>query len=283
MRVKKNRERLQNIILYIVLILVALVFLSPLVWVVSTSFKPMNEIFTRVVHWIPKAPTLDHYVQAVTDYPLWIWMKNSFIIAGANILFSFIFFVMPAFALAVSEFRGKTILVFLMMATLMIPRELSAIFSYKIIAKIGILDTTGAVVLPQLAESICVFLMYNFFKNVPREYLESFELDGGNKLVALLKIYLPLSGPSIAVMIILTFVNSWNNFFWPLLVTFTEKSRTLPVGLATIMTSYSESSAARQYGLLMAISLLASLPTMVVFLALQKQFIESVAASGVKG
>ena len=84
-------------------------------------------------------------------------------------------------------------------------------------------------------------------------------------------------------MIILTFVNSWNNFFWPLLVTFTEKSRTLPVGLATIMTSYSESSAARQYGLLMAISLLASLPTMVVFLALQKQFIESVAASGVKG
>ena len=283
MQSKKKKEQIVKVILYIVLVLVAFLFLAPMLWVVSTSFKPMAEIFTKVVHWIPHEQTMDNYIQAVTEYPLWTWMKNSVITAVVTIVLAFVFYVMPAYALAISDFRGKTVLIFLMMATMMIPRELSAIFSYKIVAKMGILDTTAAVVLPQLAESICVFLLYNFFKNVPREYLESCELDGGSKLKALIKIYLPLSGPSISVMIILTFVNSWNNFFWPLLVTFTDKSRTLPVGLATIMTSYSESSAARQYGLLMAISLLASLPTIVVFLSLQKRFIESVAASGVKG
>lgn len=171
----------------------------------------------------------------------------------------------------------------LMIATIMIPKELSSIMAYKIVASMGLLDTYAAVVIPQICDAIGVFLLYQFFKGIPKEYSEVCQLDGGGHFTILTKICLPLSGPALSVMIILTFVSSWNNFFWPLLVTFTDKSITLPVGLATIMTSYSESSASRQYGLLMAISILTSIPAVALFVAMQRKFVEAITSTGIKG
>ena len=280
---KSTKAIVSKVLQYILLAVIALLFLAPLLWVVLTSFKTFNEIFSGEVRWLPEEWSLVNYRQAIEDYPLWTWMKNSLIVTGAVLVLSTLFCIMPAYGLAVIDFKWSGALVFLMMASIMVPKELSSIFSYKIIARLDLLDTYAAMVLPQLSEAIGVFLLYNFFKSVPREFRESCELDGGGHLTTLFRIYLPLSGPVISVMMILTFVTSWNNFFWPLIVTFTNSSMTLPVGLATIMNGVSENSAARQYGLLMAISVLVSLPVSVLFISMQKQFVESVASSGIKG
>lgn len=268
---------------YLLLALLGVLFLAPLLWVIFTSFKSFTEIFSGDIHWLPNNWTLENFQQAVTQYPLWTWAKNSLIVTGLTILLTTVFCIMPAYALAVIDFKWSGVLVFIMMASIMIPKELSAIFSYKIVAKLDLLDTFVAIMLPQLSEAIGVFLLYNFFKSIPKEFREVCELDGGNHMTILWRVYIPLAGPVIAVMIILTFVNCWNNFFWPLIVTFTDQSMTLPVGLATIMNSVSENSAARQYGLLMAISVLVSMPVLILFVGLQKQFVESVASSGIKG
>lgn len=280
---KSTGARVGKIVEYILLVVLALLFVAPLLWVIFTSFKPLSEVFSAGVHWLPQNWTLDNFKEALSDYPLWTWTKNSAIVTGAVLLLSSIFYIMPAYGLAVIKFKGANVLVFVMMASIMIPKELSAIYSFKIIQGMDLLDTYTAMILPQLGEAIGVFLLYNFFKSVPREFREVCELDGGGHMTTLWRIYLPLAGPAISVMVILTFVSTWNNFFWPLIVTYTNKSMTLPVGLATIMNSVSESSAARQYGLLMAISVLVSIPVIVLFVCLQKKFVESVTSSGIKG
>ncbi|GAA0280607.1 carbohydrate ABC transporter permease [Muricomes sp. OA1] len=283
MKSKKKNSLITKGILYIILILVVLLFIFPLIWIVSTSFKSTAEIFNGLYNWLPIQPTLENYAEAVQAYPLGVWMKNSVIVVALVIVLSCVFYILPAYALARIEFKYSGVLVMLMVATIMIPKELSSIMSYKIVAKLGLLDTYSAVVIPQICDAIGVFLLYQFFRGIPKEYSEVCQLDGGGHFTILTKICLPLSGPAISVMVILTFVSSWNNFFWPLLVTFTDKSMTLPVGLATIMTSYSESSASRQYGLLMAISILTSIPALAIFIGMQKKFVEAITSTGIKG
>lgn len=283
MKSKKHMNLIRKILLYIVLVLVGLLFLTPLLWIISTSFKSTGEIFNGTFNWIPKDFTLENYIKAVQAYPLGTWMKNSIIVVFWVIVLSCVFYILPAYALARIDFKYSGVLVVIMVATIMIPKELSSIMAYKIVSGLGLLDTYTAVVIPQICDAIGVFLLYQFFRGIPKEYSEVCQLDGGGHFTILTKVYLPLSGPAISVMIILTFVSSWNNFFWPLLVTFTDRSMTLPVGLATIMTSYSESSAARQYGLLMAISLLTSIPAIAIFLCLQRKFVEAITTTGIKG
>lgn len=278
----KNIE-LTRVILYICLIIVTVIALAPMVWVLSTSLKTTEEIFSKEVNWIPRELTLENYIKAFTAYPLLTWMANSILTTVWTILLSSIFYIMPAYALAKFKFKLKPVLMVLLLATIMIPKELSAIPVYRFIRTLHLMDTKLAVIIPQISEAIGVFLLVQFFSTVPDEFIEAATIEGCNQWTILWKIFVPLAGPAIAVTIILTFVNSWNNFFWPLLVTFTEKSVTLPVGLSTIMVSYSEASAARQYGLLMAISLIASLPTIIIFLGLQNKFIEAVTSSGIKG
>lgn len=281
--VRHGSTSISRLLLYACLFAVTLAALAPILWIVSTSLKTTDEIFSGDINWIPRDITLDNYRRAFTDYPLVGWMINSILITVWTIIVSTVLYLMPAYALAKLSFRLKPVLMVILLATIMIPKELSALPVYKLIRDLGLLDTRGAVVIPQVAEAIGVFLLVQFFASLPDEYVEAALMDGASHWTILWRIFVPLSGPVIAVTIILTFISSWNNFFWPLLVTFTEQSVTLPVGLSTIMASYSEASAARQYGLLMAISLIGSLPTILVFLALQNKFVEAVTASGLKG
>lgn len=272
-----------QIVKYLLLIGVGVLAFAPLLWVVSTSFKTTEDIFSGTVTWIPPNPTLNNYLRAFTEYDLVQWLINSLSIAFFTIALSCFFYIMPAYALAKLDFKLKPILMVLMMATIMIPKELSAIPLYKVVRQLGLLDTHVAVIVPQICEAIGVFLLVQFFTTIPDAYIEVAKLEGCRHWTILWRIFVPLAGPAVAVMVILTFVNSWNNFFWPLLVTFSNKSFTLPVGLSQVMVSYSEASAARQYGLLMAISIIASLPTIVVFLLLQNRFVEGITATGIKG
>ena len=280
---RKHAFSIGRLILYLILIGLTIAAFLPLFWIISTSFKEMQEIFTNEVIWIPHEPTLANYTKAFEAYPLLEWMRNSILVTVWTILLSSIFYIMPAYALAKMEFKFKPLLMVIMLATIMIPKELSAIPVYKMVRSVGMIDTTTSVIVPQVSEAIGVFLLVQFFRSIPDELIEASLLDGAHHWKILWRIFVPLSGPAVSVMIILTFVNSWNNFFWPLLVTFSDNSMTLPVGMSTIMASYSEASAARQYGLLMAMSVIASLPTVIVFLALQNKFVEAVTSSSIKG
>ncbi|MGU3646514.1 carbohydrate ABC transporter permease [Microbacterium sp. C23T] len=272
-----------RVILYVCMIAITALALAPIVWMISTSLKTTGEIFNGDVNWIPREPTFENYQRALTQYPLGNWMFNSVVIAVATIGLTFLTHVTAAYAIAKIQFRFKPLLIIVLLATIMIPRELTAIPVYGYVRSWNLMDTQTAVILPQIAEAITVFLLIQFFSNMPDEYVEAARLDGANHWTILWRIFVPLAGPAIAVMVILAFVNSWNNFFWPLLVTFTDASMPLPVGLSTIMASYSESSAARQYGLLMAISIIAAVPTIALFLALQRRFVEAVTSTGLKG
>jgi ABC-type glycerol-3-phosphate transport system permease component len=272
-----------RVLAYLCMGIITAYSLMPLIWILSTAFKTMQEIFAKEITWIPRNPTLENFKRAFRDYPLIDWMRNSILITLWTILLSTVFYIMPAYALAKMSFRFKPLLMVIMLATIMIPKELSAIPVYKMIRGMGFIDTRFAVILPQVSEAIGVFLLVQFFRTIPDDFIEAALLDGAAHWKILWRIFVPLSGPAVSVMIILTFVNSWNNFFWPLLVTFSKNSIPLPVGMSSIMASYSEAGAARQYGLLMAISIVASLPTVTVFLALQNRFIEAVTSSGIKG
>ena len=276
-------KAINRLSLYILLIIVSVFAVAPLLWVVSTSFKTTGEIFSDKLNWIPKNFTIENYIKAVKEYPLITWLINSMFITVSTIVFSTILYIMPAYALAKFDFKGKGILILLVISSLMIPKELTAIPVYKIVRMFGLIDTKIAVIVPQISEAIGVFLLLQFFRSIPDTFIEAAQIDGYNHISILFKIFVPLAMPAISVMTILTFVFSWNNFFWPLLVTFSNQAVPLPVGLSTIMVSYSEAGAARQYGLLMAISLIGSIPTILLFLFLQNKFVEGVTSSGIKG
>jgi ABC-type glycerol-3-phosphate transport system permease component len=278
-----GRRLAARVALYLCLAAVVVLSLAPMLWVVSTSLKTTAEVFAPDVSWIPRSPTLDNFQRAVTEYPLVAWLTNSVVIAFWTIVLSCFLHIMAAYALAKLQFPFKRLMLVTLLATIMIPRELTSVPVYRWVRDWGLMDTHAAVYLPQVAEAITVFLLVQFFRSLPDELIEAARLDGASHWTILWKIFVPLARPAIAVVVILSFVNSWNSFFWPLLVTFSDSAVPLPVGLASIMASASEASAARQYGLLMAISLIASIPTMAIFLILQRQFVAAVTSTGLKG
>jgi ABC-type glycerol-3-phosphate transport system permease component len=272
-----------RLVAYILLVAITVVGLAPTVWIASTSLKPQNEVFQSELHWIPGHPTIGNYVQALKQYPLLVWIKNSIIVAALTLIVAMLCDVLAAYAFACLEFKGKNALLSLIVASIMLPGEAAAIPLYRLARMLGIADTALGIVLPQSAEAIGLFLILQFFRNIPKELSEASSIDGCSHWKILWKVIFPLSIPAISVMTILTFVSSWNNFFWPLVVTFSSSSMTLPVGLSSIMAGFSEALETRQYGLMMATSLISCLPAIILFLLLQRRFIQAVTMTGLKG
>jgi ABC-type glycerol-3-phosphate transport system permease component len=278
----KTTRVFKSLVLYILLIVITIVALAPTVWMLSTSFKKQHEIFQTEVNWIPRELTAENYIKAFELFPLWMWFRNSVIVAALTLLLTLVCDIMAAYAFSKLYFKGRNLLFALVVASIMLPREAAIVPLYRLIRNLGMMDSWAAIILPQAAEAIGVFLLAQFFRNVPNELSESASLDGCSHWRILWRIVTPLSIPILAVLIILTLVNSWNNFLWPLIVATSEASVTLPVGLSSVMSGSSEAAEARQFGLLMATSFISCLPTVGVFLVLQKQFIQSVTMTGLK-
>jgi ABC-type glycerol-3-phosphate transport system permease component len=272
----------KSLLLYFLLVVVTVVALTPTLWMLSTSFKKQHEIFQTEVNWIPHEFTAENYSKAFELFPLWMWFRNSILVAVLTLMLTLACDIMAAYAFSKLNFKGRNLLFALVVASIMLPREAAIVPLYRLIRTMGMMDSWAAIILPQAAEAIGVFLLAQFFRNVPNELSESASLDGCGHWRILWRIVTPLSTPILAVLIILTLVNSWNNFLWPLIVATSEASVTLPVGLASVMSGSSEAAEARQFGLLMATAFISCLPTIAVFLVLQKQFIQSVTMTGLK-
>jgi len=265
---------------YPVLVVLALLFVSPLVFMFVTSFKTRVEAAGVPPTWIPKEPTLDAYrtVLDTEGTPVLRWFANSMLAAGANALLVVVTSSLAAYALARMSFRGKRLVFGAIIATLFVPPVILVIPNYLIVGELRWLDTLLAVIVPSAASAFGVFFLRQFFLSLPRELEEAARLDGANSFQTFWRVILPLSRPALVTLALLAFLTNYNDFLWPVYVLFSPEAQTLPAGLSTLQSANSV-----RYDLLMAGAVIASVPVLLLFVFLQRFIIEGVSRSGLKG
>lgn len=264
--------------LYLILTIALIVVVTPFVWMVLGAFKTSSELRQVPPTWLPQNPTLDNFHQLFDRLSFGRYFANSTIVAVTVTAGNLLFCSMVGYALAMLRFRGKKVIFGLILATLMIPGVVTFVPLYVLVANLNLANTLPGLILPFLVGPFGVFLMRQFIKGLPRDLVEAARIDGAGEFTIFLRVILPLLGPALATLGILTFLASWNNFLWPLVVAQTNDTYTLPVALALYSTGQNQT----EYGLLMAGATLVVLPVLVVFLIFQRHFIQGIATTGIK-
>ena len=263
---------------YLVVTVALVMVIAPFAWMVLGSFKGEGELRRVPPTWLPESASLDNYTQLFAQLDFGTYFVNSAIVAVVVTAGNLLFCSMLGYALAMLNFPGKRVLLLLVLATLMIPGVVTFVPLFVLVANAGLIDSLPGLFLPFLAAPFGVFLMRQFISGLPPDLLDAGRVDGASELGIFARIILPLCGPALATLGILTFLGSWNNFLWPLVVAQTEKTYTLPVALALYSTGQNNT----QYGLLLAGACVVVLPLLVVFLVFQRHFIEGIATTGIK-
>jgi multiple sugar transport system permease protein len=275
-------KKLRGSIKYIVTILICIVFLVPIVWSLSCSLKPEADIVSYPPKWIPDVVTFSNYIQVLEKYPYLSWAKNSIITSVAGTGLILVLSSLAAYAFGRFQFRGKKLLYSVVVAMLLIPIQAYMIPLFLLCSKLGLLNTYAGITLPSAANVTSIFILTSFFKGLPDELEEAARIDGCGEFRIFLQIMLPLSKPALSTVTILTFIANWNSFLWPMICIRQDALKTLPVGIAQFMGSVN-SNAQFQYGTALAACCMAVVPTLIIFLALQRYFVEGIASSGIKG
>ena len=281
--VRGGRLNHKALIGYPLLIVITLLWLAPLLWMLSTSVKPERQVRQVPIEWVSPDTTFDNYTRVWEAYQLLEWGLNSFNVALLTTIVAVALYVLAAYPLAFYRFRGRGFLFLGILATMLIPVEATMIPLFIALAKLGVVDTYMSLIMPVAANAFGLYLLVQFFQSVPFEMLDSARIDGATELQILLRIIVPLPGPALTTVAILTFMTSWNNFVWPFIVSNSDATRTLSVGLATAMGSITGSPTSVQYGMVMAGFVLATLPPMLIFIFLQQYFARGISMSGLKG
>ncbi len=263
---------------YAVLIVAVLITLAPFAWMLLGSLKTQGELLRDPSGWLPQSPTLGNYQTWFADLGIGQYFFNSLLVATVTVAGNLLFCSMTGYALAKMDFPGKRVLFTMVMVTLMVPGVVTFVPLFVMVSKLGLVNTYPALILPFLASPIGVFLMRQFMSGIPDSLIESARIDGAGDIRIFARIILPLSGPPLATLAILTFLASWNNFLWPLVAAQSNEKYTLPVALSL----FSQGQSATNYGLLLAGSVLVITPIVVLFISLQRFFIQSVASTGIK-
>jgi multiple sugar transport system permease protein len=273
-----RRARRRRAGVYAALIVAGVATVMPFVWMLLGSVKPAGEILADPGGWWPHSPTLDNYREWFGALRIGTFLRNSAIVAVLTVLGNLLFCSMVGYALAKLEFRGKRTLFALVMVTLMVPGVVTFVPLFVVVAKLHLINTYAGLILPFLTSPLGVFLMRQFMRSIPDSLIEAARIDGAGEIRIFARIVLPLSGPPLATLGILTFLASWNNFLWPLVVAQNQDRYTLPVALSL----YSTGEQATDYGLLLAGSVLVITPIVAAFVALQRWFVQGIATVGLK-
>ena len=260
--------------------LLGVLFLGPLMWMVTTSFKSTNEVSQAELSVIPNDPSLEGYrrILDAPQAPVGRWFVNSLLAATLQSALVLVTATMAAYALARLDFAGKKLLTGLVLATLFVPPISLLVPNFVIVSNLGWLDSRLAVIVPGAAGAFGVFFLRQFFKSLPVELEEAALIDGCGRWGIFLKVILPLSRPALATLALLTFLTNWNDFLWPLYVLFSPDNLTLQPGLSTLQSAYST-----DYATIMAGGVIASVPVLFFFAISQRFVIEGVSRSGLKG
>lgn len=264
--------------LYLLLTVALIAVMAPFLWMVLGSVKTNAELRQVPPTWWPEAATFGNYAALFDRLSFGRFFANSTIVAVVVTAGNLVFCSMVGYSLAMLDFRGRKALFGLIMATLMIPGVVTFVPLFVLVANAGLVNTLPGLLLPFLVSPFGVFLMRQFMLGLPRDLLDAARVDGAGELKIFFRVFLPLCGPALATLGILTFLGSWNNFLWPLVVAQTEDTYTLPVALAL----YSTGQNATQYGLLLAGATIVVLPVLVVFMIFQRRFIQGIATTGMK-
>ncbi len=277
---RSNRRLVQLAVTYFLMILVAVIIILPLLWMLSTSLKPKAEWFTRTLEWMPKTLTLENYQRILNDdsLPIVRWFFNSAFVASATTLLILVVDSLAAYAYARMEFAGRKLIFGIMLATLFLPGIMFLVPNFVTVYNLKLLNSYGGVIIPGLAGVFGVFFLRQFFETIPRELEEAADIDGASPIQIFYHVALPLARPALATLGIISFLGSWNDFLWPLLILKDRQLQTLPPGLATLQGAYTS-----EYGLMMAGAVIVAIPVLLIYVLLQKFIVASVATSGLKG
>ncbi len=265
---------------YGILVVLTLLFVSPLLFVLLTSFKTPGQAVETPPSWVPNPFTLQAYerIFAAADTPVFRWFLNSLFAATLHAALVVATAALAAYALARLEFRGKKIVFSIIVSTLFVPPVILVVPSYEVVGRLFWLDTLTAIIVPTAASAFGVFFLRQFFIGLPRELEESAFLDGATRWKVFFQIVLPLSKPALATLALLSFLTNWNDFLWPVYVLFSPENQTLQAGLSTLQAANSV-----RYDLLMAGAIVASVPVLLLYVFAQRFVIEGVSRSGLKG
>ncbi len=277
-RLRKPGEALQRLFLHTLLMSGALSMLIPLGWMVSSSLKPYYNVFLFPPQWIPNPVYWQNYTRVFEVAPFGRWYLNTAIIAVGVTAVLLLTSSAAGYAFARLRFAGRDRVFLLYLTTLMIPGHVTLIPSFILIQKLGWVDTYWALIVPSCFGAFGTFFMRQFFLTTPQELRDAALIDGCNHYGIFFRIMLPLAGPALATLTIFTFVSEWNSFLWPLIVIRSPSMWVISVGLRTFSGEYFT-----EWGLLMAGSCLALLPTLIAYVAAQKHFVRSISFSGIKG
>lgn len=270
---------IQQALLYVVVTLGLLIFCIPVYYMVSTSFKAESEVFAMPIHWIPHQFRPSNYPEAFAAAPFARYFYNSVIVAIAVVLATLFFSALAGYGFAKFSFPGQKIAFLFVLSTMMIPFQVLLIPLYVVVYHLGWTNSYAGLIIPGAISAFGVFLMRQFCLTLPDELLDAARIDGSGELGIFLQIVLPLLKPPLASLAIITFMGSWNNFLWPLIVVTKGDLFTLPVG----MTVFTQPMRAPYWTYIMAVSTVATIPIVLVFVTLQRYFIQGVVLSGMKG
>ena len=256
----------------------AIIVLLPLLYAISIALMPSNELFTTELNLVPKHPTLRNFSEALTTVPLLRFIVNSFLVAGTITFGQIVSCSLAAFAFSFLEFPGQGILFALVMATMMVPGEATIISNYLTVAGWGMLDSYLVLIIPYLTSAMGIFLFRQFYMSFPKSLYESAKLDGCSNLCFIVKILIPLTKSAIGAMAVYTFINAWNMYMWPLLVTGSNRMRTVQIGISMLDSVDSQSITLMIAGVVMII-----IPSISIFIIGQKQLIRGMFSGAVKG
>jgi multiple sugar transport system permease protein len=268
-----------KVLLQVALAVAAGLTLLPFLWVASGSLRSLDDIRADPGAWLPSEVTFDNFVRLFATQGFSTFLGNSVVVAAMVVAGNLVAASAAGYALAKFDFAGKRIAFGAVMAALMVPYTATFVPQFVVTMNIGLVDTLAGIALPSLALPISIFIMRQYASAIPDELLEAARIDGAGELRIFFRIFVPLAGPALATVTIMSFLASWNNFIWPLVVAQSTSTYTLPVGLAA--TSQAAQNVT-DYGLMLAGAVVVMLPVLVLFLFLQRHFVQGVAATGLK-
>jgi sn-glycerol 3-phosphate transport system permease protein len=264
---------------YAAMLVVVMLIAGPLIFVFFTSFKAQPDVYSQPTTWWPPQWHPQNYRIATHQIPFWTFLRNSVIITAALAAVKFVLGVLSAFGLVFVEFPGKTAVFLVIIAALMVPNQITVISNYALISQLGLRNTFPGIILPLAGVAFGTFLMRNHFLSLPAEVIEAARMDGARWWQLLLRVVLPMSGPTMVAFGIITVVNEWNEYLWPFLMSDDDSVAPLPVGLTFLQ----QAEGVTNWGPVMAVTLLAMLPILTIFIVLQRQMIKGLTSGAVKG
>jgi multiple sugar transport system permease protein len=267
----------KNALTYIILIIGAIVMIIPFLWMLSTSLKSASATFVLPPEWIPKDPSLTSYRQVFDTVPMGRFFANSIFVAMVTTFFQVLICAMAGYAFARIDFKGREVLFYVYLATLMVPQQVTMTPLFILMTKLGWVNTYKALIMPGIFSAFGTFFMRQFFKGIPNSIEEAAFIDGAGYVTIFFRIIIHLAKPAIATLWIFAFMGSWNNFLWPLIITSDTAHMTLPLGLSTLQGRWTT-----DWNVLMAGTLMSILPMLMVYLVTQKYIIKGLTHTGLK-